>query len=451
MQKKSLLLLSAFTFCTNIFAASLSQEIKNSSLLVYSSNLGLVHEERDLNINKNDSEIVYDGVASSINTDSVNIQLSDAISLYSQKYRYNKLTLHKLLEANIGKKVEVKVDTKDKNFKLIKATLLAYSSNTALVQTKENKIISIKNDTISFTTLPKEFQNNPSLVWNVKSKKNLYTKVTLEYLINKISFHTSYLLSINEGSASITAWASINNRSGKSFQNTKLTLLAGDIHRVKEIFNIRPQRTMLLNSQSHRVVQTDYKGYHLYTIPFKVSLANNEKTEIKFLSQKNINCHTEYEATLSNPFSIKSEIESPVTQFIKLAPLKIPLPKGVVRVYSQLQDHTVLLGESQIAHTPKNKPLTLQIGTHFDLEVKQIPLERDDSSSWFNTTLKYSITNNSDKEKLIQLLVPFNTKKSSKITSDEKYRFTKGNFVTFSIKVKANSAKNFIVNYESKK
>ena len=451
MQRKSLLLLSTLTFCTTLFSATLSQEIKNNSLVVYNSNLGLVHEERDLSIKKSDKEIIYEGVASSINTDSVNIQLSDAISLYSQQYRYDKITLHKLLEAHIGKPVTVNISKEEKKLKQIKATLLSNSGNSVLIQTEENKIVSVKSEDIIFETIPQELMTKPSLIWNVKATKNLHTKVALEYLINNISFKSDYLLTIDEQSASLTGWININNRSGKSFHDTKLTLLAGEINREQEYFNKKVQRSIAFSTQSYKVAQKDYQGYHLYTIPFRVTLANNEKTQIKFFSQKNISTYTEYKAILNNPLYLNSEIKSNVSQYIKLSPLDNPLPKGIIRTYSKLQDQTILLGESKIEHTPKNTPLALKIGTNFDLKVTQTPIERDDSSSWFNVSVKYSVTNSSNREKLVKLLIPFNNKKSSKIITDEKYRFTKGNFVTFSIRVKANSTKSFTVNYESKK
>jgi len=134
-----------------------------------------------------------------------------------------------------------------------------------------------------------------------------------------------------------------------------------------------------------------------------------------------------------------------------LAGLSMPLPKGVVRTYSKLKEQNILLGESSLNHTPKDTPIRLKIGKNFDVKVTQTLAKRSDTKNWFNVDVKYSLKNSSDEPKTVTLLVPFNKQSDSKINTKEKYSFTKGNFVTFSIKVPANKTQSFKVNYESKK
>ena len=121
---------TAFVF-SSAFSSSLGTQIKENSLVVYNGNLGLVHEKRSLTLNPKDKTILYDDVASSINTDSVNVKLPTSVKLYSQQYRFDKLTQAKLLDAHIGKKVEVKILKDTKNFKIITAILLSSNSTDA--------------------------------------------------------------------------------------------------------------------------------------------------------------------------------------------------------------------------------------------------------------------------------------------------------------------------------
>ena len=81
----------------------------------------------------------------------------------------------------------------------------------------------------------------------------------------------------------------------------------------------------------------------------------------------------------------------------------------------------------------------------------QSTLKRDDSQRYYISDVNYSIKNSSDKTKTVELLVPFNRNKNSIIKTSQKYEFTKGNFVTFSLIIKANSSKSFKVHFESKK
>ena len=250
--------------------------------------------------------------------------------------------------------------------------------------------------------------------------------------------------------ADLTGWVSINNRSGKRFERTKLSLLAGDIQR-KPRNSPELYKAMRAMSDSVAVKEQSFEGYHFYTIGFPVTLANNETTQIQFMQKKNIEIQRLYSATLTNPLYLSGQRVSDVSQFIRFSGVDIPLPKGDVRIYSQQNEQTVLLGENSIKHTPKNTPLQLKTGTNFDLKVTQTLTKRSDTQEYFNVDIQYKLTNSSDVNKTVTLLVPFNTDTTSKVTTETEYTFTKGNLVTFSVDVIANSIKKFNVNYESKK
>ena len=450
MKKLSIAFITGLTLSTSLWSVSLSNEIKNSSLVVYSSMLGLVHEERDLNLHKSDTSIIYKGVAKSVQTDSINVDISPDVTLYSQQYRFDSLTQEKLLQAHIGKKVEVRLLRNKNEFKIITATLLAHNGKKSIVKTLDYKIITVQSDNIIFDNVPDTLITKPSLVWNIKSKKDVKTRMKLDYLISNINFQSNYILNINEDKASLTGWISINNRSGKRFDNTKLSLLAGDIQK-KLIKAQTLYKTMRVMNDSTAVKENSFEGYHFYTIPFPVTIANNETTQIKFVQENNISIQRLYSVSLSNPLYLKGERKSDVSQFIAFNGLSIPLPKGDMRIYSQREEQTILLGENSINHTPKDINIKLKIGTNFDVKVSQKTTKREDNHDWFNIDVQYSLSNNSDTNKTVEVLVPFNTHKDSKIKTDETYTFTKGNLVTFSIKVESNTAKKFNVNYESKK
>lgn len=54
------------------------------------------------------------------------------------------------------------------------------------------------------------------------------------------------------------------------------------------------------------------------------------------------------------------------------APLGIPLPKGVVRVYARdSRGHAQFVGEDGIDHTPKNETVSLRLGESFDVTARR--------------------------------------------------------------------------------
>ena len=436
---------------TLLLVSSASSAILENSLIVYNGNVGLVHESKNISVKKSDTTITYEDVASTIVTDSVNIKLPASVKLYSQQYRFDKLTLAKLLNAHIDKSIQVRILKDAKNFKIIDAILLANNGNNSLVKTTKGSIISVTSRDIIFKTIPSELLTKPSLVWNIKASTNLNTKMEIDYLIKNITWSSDYILNLNENSANLSGWITIDNRSGKKFSDTSLYVLAGEINRVSKPTYRREvmyAKAMVADSQ---VTQEAHEGYHFYTIPFKVNLANNEKTQIKFTDKKALKFSRKYSVQLHNPLYLRGEIKSDVTQYIKLKGLDIPLPKGVVRTYSKLRDTSILLGETNIKHTPKNTNIELKLGKNFDLKVTQSILKRDDSQRYYIADINYTIKNSSDKSKTVELLVPFNRNKNSIIKSSQNYKFTKGNLVTFSIQIQANSSKSFKVHFESKK
>lgn len=450
MKKRAFTLLFSLTLSSSLFSATLSKELTNATLVVYNSNIGLVHEERELDIKKGDTSIVYEDVAYTVNTDSINIELDPSITLKSQQFRYDKITQAKLLEAHIGKKIEVRLLRNKNEFKVISATLLSHNGAYSIVRTIDYKILTVKSNNIILEEIPKELITKPSLVWNVDVNSSSKSSLKLDYLINNITFKSNYILNLDANSSNLSGWVSITNNSGKRFENTKLALLAGDIQRTHQIPKAYYKRAVAM-SDAVAVKEQSFEGYHFYTIPFKVTLANSEKTEIKFLSESNIASQRVYESRLSNPLYMKGERKSDVIQYVSLAKLERALPKGTVRIYSKLEGQTILLGEDRVAHTPKNTPLKFKTGKNFDLKVKESVTKRSDSKNFFNVDITYTLQNSSNSDKKVTLLIPFNRQTDSKVTTTEPYSFTKGNLVTFSITLKAESTKEFKVNYEGKK
>lgn len=450
MKKITLAFISSLYISSSLFGATLSPDADNNSLIVYNSNIGLVHEERNLEIKSSDTTIVYEDVAQSINTDSVNVSLPQAITINSQQYRYDKLTLAKLLQSHIGKKIEVRLLRNRNEFKIITATLLSYTNNTAIVRTLDYKIISVKTSGIQFGTIPKTLITKPSLVWNVKVAEDTQTKMKLDYLVSNINFKSDYILNVDANSSTLSGWITINNRSGKSFNETQLSLLAGDISRTH---NKQPRMydAVRMSKAAPEVKEQSFEGYHFYTIPFKVTLANNEKTQIKFLDKTDLSVKRAYTAQMRNPLYLQGEREVSVSQAFLLDGLDMPLPSGTIRVYSKLDKQTILLGENAIKHTPSNTPLNLKVGKNFDLKVKESAVLRSDTKNNFTVDVLYTLKNSSDENKTLNIVVPFNRQESSKVTTDIKYNFTKGNLLNFSVEVPANKTKTFKVKYESKR
>lgn len=442
MQKLSILSTSLLLLSSSLLASSLSPKPISSSLIVYNGGIALVHEEKKLSLKKGDKQIVYKGVASTIETDSVNVALPESVTLYSQQYRFDKLTMSKLLDAHIGEKVKAN----KKN-----VTLLSHSGESALVEDSNHEIISVLSKDITFKTIPDSLITKPSLVWNIDVKKSLETKMDIDYLIKNLSWKSDYILNLHGDKANLSGWITIDNRSGKAYEDTKLHVLAGDINRAQEPKSqYRYEKAMVMQT-APEVSHQAHEGYHFYTIPFNVDLANNEKTQIKFITQNAIPIKRRYQATPSNPLYLHSEQKHSVTQYIEIKKLDFPLPKGVVRTYSKLNKENILLGESSISHTPKDTPINLTLGKNFDLKVKETIKKRSDTKEYLEASVLYTLKNSSDEKKILELLIPFNKNSTSTVKTSKEYTFKQGNQLSFEVVLDAKKSETFQVTFRSKR
>ena len=429
-------------FTSILFGSQNTNESNNNSLIVYDT-IGLVHEKSSIQIKKTDKNIIYSNVASSIINDSVNIKLDNSIKIYSQQYRFDKLTKNKLFQAHIDK--EILANNK-------KVILLSVDGDSCLVKNSYGQIYSVQKDNVIFTHIPKELVTKPSLIWNIKANKDLNTTLKLDYLIKNIGFKSSYILNIDDNKADLTGWLNINNRSGKSFKNTKLFILAGDVNQVHKEINLYQQyRAVKVMNSIEKIDEQSYEGYHLYKIPFRVNLTNNEKTQIKFLRKDALKIKRKYKSNMSNPLYLHGQKTNKVSKYLYIEGLDVALPNGIIRTYSKLKYKTIFLGENRITNISKNIPINIKIGNDFDIIVKETIKQRTDTKQYFDVDMLYIIKNNSQKNKEIEIIVPFQKNRYNTINTKQKYTVIDSNKIVFTLIVEANSSKSFMVNYKSRK
>jgi len=451
MKTIALPLISLFT-SSLLIAGTIAKEPTHASLVVYNGNLGLIHETRSMSLDKGKQALVYNEVASSVVTESVNVSLPEGVKLYSQQYHFDKINAQKLAQAHLGKKVRFYIKTgSDLLYK--EGTLLSASSQ-AVIKTKKDEIYTVPTSALIFSTIPKELITKPSLVWNINAPKASKSTLSMDYLIRNISWKSNYVLNLQREYADLTGWITINNRSGKAFKETTLTVLAGDINRVAAP---NPRRYMakiaMIESDSETAEELSHEGYHLYKIPFKVNLSNNESTQLKFLTINNIPITKKYTAQLSSPFYANGEHNYNVTQSLEIKSLEKALPMGTIRSYSQQDKTTLLLGESHINHTPKHEKVKVTLGKNFDLIVRSKMLSNNSDRYYNDVRISYEITNRSDEAKTVELLIPFVKRDNNQnsVKTSQKYNWKNGNKLSFKIRVKADSKKSFEVHFRAKK
>jgi hypothetical protein len=126
----------------------------------------------------------------------------------------------------------------------------------------------------------------PTLSWKVFSSKAVTTDCEVAYRTTGFSWKSDYSVTLNEkeSHADVGGWVTIDNRSGKKYENAKLKLIAGDVNTVQNKiyhpFARRAMRKKSVGSAAPSFSEKSFADYHLYTLSEPVSLNDNSQKQI---------------------------------------------------------------------------------------------------------------------------------------------------------------------------
>ena len=169
----------------------------------------------------------------------------------------------------------------------MKARLLSY--NNAPVWQIGNEIVTgLHADHIRFPELPGNLYSRPTLIWSLENDGAARHRVEASYLATKLSWNADYVLTVarDDKSADVDGWVTLTNGSGTAFRNAKLQLVAGELNRVRQMFE-RMEADIDGSPQAARaaapMAQESFSDYHLYTLDRKTTVNNNETKQVSML------------------------------------------------------------------------------------------------------------------------------------------------------------------------
>jgi len=370
MNRSSLLsLLAASTLC---FAQStVPQSRGDLELTIYNDNRIFVHERREAKVNAGKQRLVFEGVAGSVISASVIPTFSGIETrLYSQNYSYDLISLPSLLRHSVGKEVSFLGNGKEPA--RMEGTLLAYKPSVMVREKNSGEILTLeKPSQLIFREIPPGMHPRPSLIWEVECAQAGTLGIDLKYLATGVSWKSDYVLNLAEDTFELTGWITVNNRSGVSYPNAKITCLAGEVHKVQAP-KVRSFTKALARMEAAPQVQEEsFSGYHIYKIPFRQTLANNEQKQIRFLYKSGVKYRSYGKARIDSfPRAGVQKLRFVNTVAFRNSKeegLGLPLPAGTVRMYRQDSGGaTRFIGESRLGNIPADENVTLQVGVLFD-------------------------------------------------------------------------------------
>ena len=365
----------------------------SSELTVYNQGFALVKEPREITLKKGVQQVVVEDVAQTIEMSSVGIRSVSApgsFSVLEQNYKYDLIDAEAVLAKAIGKKIaftRVLPDGSKERFTgiLMSAPREALPNegsttyNGMVIKADDGRIILNPTGEIEVSETPAGMISKPSLVWTLDSKTAGLNKIEVSYLTRGLGWDADYVLALDKDGkkGEIKGWVTLRNNSGTTFEKTKLKLLAGEVHRSDGFQLSTAFIGGSLKAKKGTMSEETFSEYHLYTVQQPVTVASNELKQVSLLEASNIPIRKRLVIETgggSQPDEDKAVggYFKPVVKYVLMndeaSNLGMPFPAGKVKVFQRDSTGSLqMIGEDEIAHTPKKEKITLTAGTTFDI------------------------------------------------------------------------------------
>lgn len=379
---------SAVIAADNVTKSTASEQV-SIEVTVYNNNLGLVKDTRKVALPAGDGELQFMDVAALIKPETVHVKSlnnADAFTVFEQNYEYDLMNESKLLDKYVGKKVKIIEwnEYKDKKESL-EAELL--SNNQGQIYRINNEIYLGYPGIKVLPELPENLIAKPTLMWNYGNKAQKPHNLEISYLTNGINWKADYVLVLNkdDSNADLSGWVTLDNKSGATYKDASLKLVAGTVHRAEERYDESYEVKRVYKGMAAEAPQFEEKAffeYHIYDLQRKTTIKDNQAKQISLLEADGVKTDKELLVYGNKSYFTRQYREQnpkqPVNIYIKFKNSKknnlgMPLPAGIMRLYKEDDKGSLqFAGEDRIEHTPKDEEVRLKIGEAFDVTAERI-------------------------------------------------------------------------------
>jgi hypothetical protein len=400
---------------------SVGREVqKDVMVTIYNGNLGLVKDVRETRLSMGTTDVQFQDVAALIDPTSVHLKsLSDpaGLKILEQNYEYDLLSSQKLMEKYVGKRV--RLYQTDGTYH--DATLL---STAGPVFEINGQIHLGHNGRLVLPALPENLVAKPTLVWLLRNQSPAAQKIEASYLTGGITWKADYVLVVNAADTrgDLTGWVTIDNKSGATYGNAALKLVAGDVNRAQSPRS--PARAMELAAKAASVDQArrDFQSegffeYHLYTLDGRTTIKDSQTKQLSLMTAADVpigkqliyyGAQDYYRTSYGMPLSNQKVAVLLELRNSKEHRLGVPLPRGKVRVYkADASGSSQFIGEDWIDHTPKDERVKIKLGDAFDLVGERVQKEwRKIATNTWEVEWEITLRNHKKDDQTVTVIEP---------------------------------------------
>lgn len=470
---KSLTVSLALTFASSYGARALEEvsASKDVSITIYNQNFGLVRDNRDITLKDGINYVRFEDVAAGIDPTTVSftsLTAPNAVAVREQNYQFDLMDMDTILARSVGKTVKFNQYLSGGAVREITGTLLSSPSvsvsdsngnvserrQATVVKTGSGIVVGAGGE-LEITELPAGLVSKPSLLWKLESEKAGVHNTEISYQTQGLNWKCDYVAVANadDSMLDLTSWVTLDNKSGATYKNAALKLMAGDVHKVQNADAMAPQMEMAYAKSSAaaepQFAEQSFAEYHLYSLKGKTDVRDNETKQLTlfnasavpvkklYIFDSNGGVQPYYGGGGDQSKKINVKLELANTQANNLG---MPMPKGKVRVYKKDNDGALqFVGEDLIDHTAKDEKIRVYLGDAFDIVGERVQTGQQQVNDRVQR-LSYSISIRNHKKEAVTVTSVEHTWGDWKIlNSSLPYTKKDAHSFEFAIKVAPNS------------
>jgi hypothetical protein len=423
-----------------------------SGLTIYNQNFAVVREPLALKLQQGTNEVSVTNITAHMEPDSVILRDprgQRALQILEQNYRADPVSQGLLLSLYEGKEIDFLIRKGEGADQIVhgkiirsgyvphQAGMQRYGQQYAMQQRAfaygegSQPIIEVNGQLRFnlpgeplFPALADDTILKPTVRWVLETDQAGPLDAELSYITGGMSWEADYsMLAQKEGeSIDVLGWVTMDNQSGRTFENARIKLMAGDVSKIqpedrRQFAYADEMGGMGGMMGGPPVSEKAFEEYHLYTLARPTTLHDRETKQVEFLRAEGVQAQRLYiydGAKIDrnryrgySPENLRSDRDYGTQSNPKVWVMKefknskenhlgVPLPRGRMRFYRRDDDGRLeFTGENLIDHTPKDETVRVYTGDAFDLvgERRRTNYQIDTQRDWLDESFEIKLRN----------------------------------------------------------
>ena len=417
------------------------------AITIYNQDFGVVREIIPLQLKQGINDISFNDITAHLEPDSVILRDPKqrvSLQILEQNYRADPVSQDLLLSLYEGQTIDFQV-TQGNETRIVPGRIVrsgyvphqyglrSYGQNYARTQyarSASGQPVIEMNGKLRFglpgiplfPALKDETILKPTLQWTLESGAKGNLDAELAYITDGMGWEAAYnIIAPEHGTVlDVVGWITMDNQSGKTFENASIKLMAGDVNRVTQA-QARPRAMeymAMAKAAAPPVTEKAFDEFHLYTLARKTTLRDRETKQVQFLNAHHVSSKRLYiydgakidwnnyssmseRVLMDRNYGTTSNSKVWVMQEFKNSrdnQLGIPLPRGRVRFYRRDTDGRLeFTGENMIDHTPRDETLRIYTGDAFDIQGERTQTDYSiNAGKWLNESFTIKLRNHKE-------------------------------------------------------